>query len=92
MATGNRLWHNVIRKVKGGTEVFIHLHIDQKLKKFEFRDNGNIVTWQVSEKQLEEAVAAKKEYVSIRCGAESLRVKRQQLLTAFNNLRGLRKQ
>lgn len=85
-----QLWRNVTRKYPGGHDAFVHLHIDVRLRKFELRDNSGLYIWPVGEHDLEFAVASKGAYVGLRIGADTLRLHRHELLTAFNELRALR--
>jgi hypothetical protein len=85
-----QLWRNVTRRYPGGHDAFVHLHIDVRLRKFELRDNSGLYIWPVGEHDLEFAVASKGAYVGLRIGADTLRLHRHELLTAFNELRALR--
>lgn len=84
------LWGKVTRDLGRGCKVFVHLHIDVHLRKFEFRDNSGVQRWPVDEKQLELAISSGGRNVGIVLGTDTLRLNRDELLTAFNDLRALR--
>ncbi len=85
-----QLWRNVTRRIEGGHNIFVHLHIDVRLEKFELRDNSGLYKWPVGEVELGLAVASRGTYVGLRIGTDTLRLNRHELLTAFNELRALR--
>lgn len=85
-----KLWTNVTRDIGGGDSAFVHLHIDSKLQKFEFRDYSGEYRWPVDENLLQQAVRSRGAHVGIKLGVDILRLNRAELLSAFNYLRALR--